>query len=46
MCLQQADVARAQQHRAAAMRSVLKILLKLLPLPALLAYLFYTQRVR
>ena len=46
MCLQQADLARAQQHRAAALRSLLKILLKLLPLPVFVAYLFYTQRVR
>ena len=46
MCLQQADLVRAQQHRAAALRSLLKMLLKLLPLPVVVAYLFYTQRVR
>jgi hypothetical protein len=34
------------RHRAAALRVLVKLLLKLLPLPLIIAYLLFTQRVR
>jgi hypothetical protein len=43
--LQRAELEQAQRRRAAALAALLKMGLKLLPLPLLVLYLFYTQKV-